>query len=229
MLPKFKKTFYQRSKAVTATCFDCNNTIGFNYDITMNIETNNITFFSTEYTIPNPKIRCPRCKKEMEIYGNSVGRMNGVFYGAIDPSKRNDYQFSIKYEKGKNTGRKVVNHEIVQTYEYPYYQVKFNNRPEYWNHIYDLILSIPLDDDFKYEEKPIIDAIIQMIDENTCALTFSFIKDRLIDKYMIEEDIEEISFEMYFSMKFSDYLNYIACELQNLLNLENGEREHSFI
>lgn len=223
MTPKFRKTIYQRSKAVTATCFECNNTIGFTYDINMNIETSNITFFNTEYTIPNPKIRCPRCKKEMEIYGNAVGRMNGVLTDYIDPGKINNYDFKLKYSEGKNNGRKLINHEIVQSYTYPTYTVYFTNKHEYWTHIYELIMSIPLDDDFKFEEKNIIDAIIQMVDENTYTLTFFFINDRIIDKYMLEENIDEISFEMYFSIKFSDYLNYIACELQKLLNAESVE------
>ena len=227
METEFKKTFYQRSKAVTATCYECNNTISFNYDITMNIETSNIAFFNAECSLPNPKIRCPRCKKEMDIYANSVGRMNGVIYDSIDLSKRNDYNFHIDYIEVKNTGRKLINHEIVQTYEYPAYQIKFTNRPEHWTHIYDLILSIPLDDDFKYEEETIVDAIIQMVDQNTSTLTLFVIKNRIIDKYVNEENIDEISFEMYLSMKFSDYLNYIACELKKLLNEEN--MQHSFI
>lgn len=230
MLPRFKKTITQRSKAVTATCFACNRTIGFTYDILMNIETNNVTFYDTEYFIPNPRIRCPKCKKDMEIYGNAVGRMNGVLKDYIDSSSINKYNFDIKYTKGSNDGRKLINHEIVQTYTYPKYEVYFRNRPEYWTHIYQLITSIEIDDDFKFEEKNIIDVLIQMVDEENTVLSIFFIKDRIIEKYMLEENIDEISFEAYFSMKFSDYLNYIACELRKLLDAEVAEKQsHTFI
>ena len=230
MQPRFKKTINQRSKAVTATCFECNRSIGFSYDILMNIETSNIAFYDTEYFIPNPRIRCPHCKKDMEIHGNAVGRMSSVLRDYIDPSDINKYHFDIKYTKGTNDGRKLINHEIVQTYTYPKYEIYFKDRPEYWTHMYQLITSIEIDDDFKFNGENIIDCLIQIVDQDTSVLTIFFIKNRIIEKYMTEENIDEISFESYFSMKFSDYLNYIAYELRKLLDAEVKEKEsHTFI
>lgn len=212
----FKKTLTQRSRAVTATCFECNRTVGFTYDIKMNIETANMEFFKTEYLIPNPKLRCPSCKKEMNIYSNAVGRMNKVLINSIESNPNNYHR--VEYLEGKSNGLVLINHELVQSYTYPNYILTVKDHIKHWYDIYELIISISLDDEFKYEDKPIFDAIMQMTDEDTYVITIFTVKDRITDKYMSENIANEVSFINYLTKAFLNYLDYIAGELELLLS-----------